>query len=212
LFGRVAGLYHTPPACGSDLFHGLGGVPDPSRAVRKEAPVGKDVEERRNRVAKGRSRGVAARELGHREVILGRELGECPTGRHDERVPGAATHPPVGFERLLGLSGIGREDEEVLGGNPGRGLVVAADVEWRGPFAIDDPASEITRDGGAPHAEEDHAPWTVRVEPAQDLVGDGRAGAKVRGEGVDPVSHAVLVDPRDRLRGVEDSLVRHAMK
>jgi hypothetical protein len=27
----------------------------------------------------------------------------------------------------------------------------------------------------------------MRLEPAQDLVGDGRAGAKPRGEGVDPV-------------------------
>jgi hypothetical protein len=89
---------------------------------------------------------------------------------------------------------------------------VAADVERRGPFAIDDPAGEITRDGGATHAEEDHAPWTMRLEPAQDLVGDGRAGAKLRGEGVDPVPHAVTVDPRYRLRGIEDSLVRHAMK
>jgi hypothetical protein len=89
---------------------------------------------------------------------------------------------------------------------------MAAHVEWRGPFTIDDPSGEVSRDGGAPHPEEDHAPRTVGVEPPQDLVGNGRAGAKLRGEGVDPVPHAVWVDPRDRFRGVEDSLVRHAMK
>ena len=89
---------------------------------------------------------------------------------------------------------------------------MTAHVEWRGPFTIDDPSSEVSRNSGAPHAEEDHAPRTVRVQPAQDFVGDGRARAKLRGKGVDPVPHAVTVDPRDCLRGVEDPLVRHAMK
>jgi hypothetical protein len=128
----------------------------------------------------------------------------APGSRRSSRAPRAADGRPgagrwVRRQRLLRLPRVRREDEEVLGGDPRRRLVVADDVHRRHPLAIDDGREKFPRDRRAPHAAEDDAARSLGRDALQGRRGEGGTAAKLVGQSLDPIAHPRGVEPRDHL-------------